>query len=318
MTNKNTVICIGELLIDFFCTERGTSLMEGKTFEKQAGGAPANVAATIAALGGSAAFAGKVGDDAFGDFLIRTLEELHVDTSMIGKDEVFPTTLAFVSLTEEGERDFQFNRGADKNLAIHDLPEERLRGAKILHFGSATAFLEGSLRDTYFEVMERAKANGSFVSFDPNFRSDLWRGSEAEFIDRCRQAIALADFVKVSDEELVLLTGEEDEIRGIDVLHGLGAGIVAVTKGSEGSLLSNGDERELLPSPKIVPVDTTGAGDAFVGAVLHYFAEASELSSIAQNFAFLKDAAAKANAVAAKVCTEVGALSALAALAKER
>lgn len=315
MTNGNAVICIGELLIDFFCTERGTSLVEGKKFEKQAGGAPANVAAMIAALGGSVAFAGKVGNDSFGDFLIGTLKDLRVDTSMIGKDTEFPTTLAFVSLTEDGERDFQFNRGADKNLSLRDLPEDRLMEAKILHFGSATAFLEGRLRDTYFKVMERGKANGSFISFDPNFRSDLWWGNEVEFIGLSKRAIALADFVKVSDEELVLLTGEEDAMKGIEALHGLGAGIVAVTKGSEGSLLSNGNRRELIPSPKIVQVDTTGAGDAFVGAVLHYFAEAPEMKRIAEDFTFLKETARKANALAAKVCTEVGALSALAGIA---
>ena len=312
MANENLVICIGELLIDFFCIERNTSLIDGKTFSKEAGGAPANVAATIAALGGNAAFAGKVGSDSFGDFLIWTLRNLSVDTSMIVKDAVLPTTLAFVSLTQEGERDFQFNRGADKNLALSDLPEDRIMQSKIIHFGSATALLEGKLRDTYFGLMETAKANGIFISFDPNFRSDLWRGNETEFIERSKSAISQSDFVKVSDEELFLITRDEDIIKGIEELHQLGAGIVAVTKGKEGSLISNGENVALVPSPKINAIDTTGAGDAFIGAILHYFAEASHLNNIAQDFEYLKETTAKANSVAAQVCTEVGALSALA------
>lgn len=316
MANENTVICIGELLIDFFCMERNTSLIDGKTFSKEAGGAPANVAATIAALGGNAAFAGKVGEDSFGDFLIRTLEELEVDTSMILKDKIFPTTMAFVSLTGEGERDFQFIRGADQNLSINELQVERIQQAKILHFGSATALLEGNLRDTYFEVMKMAKTNGLFLSFDPNFRVDLWKGNENEFIERSKKAVSLADFVKVSDEELVIISGEKDAAKGIASLHLLGAGIVAVTKGKEGSLISNGQEMALVSSPVIKAIDTTGAGDAFIGAVLHYFAGIPKSADIKMDFEFLTETAAKANAVAAEVCMEMGALSALARIRK--
>jgi len=127
------------LLIDFFCTDVDINLVEGKNFEKQAGGAPANVCATIVKLGGSALFSGKVGNDPFGHFLKNTLEELKVDTSMLVLDELNPTTLAFVSLKENGERDFIFNRGADAYFSEEDLDKDKIKNASILHFGSATA-----------------------------------------------------------------------------------------------------------------------------------------------------------------------------------
>ena len=113
---SSSIVCIGELLIDFFCTDVDINLMEGTNFQKQAGGAPANVCATIAKLGGTALFCGKVGNDPFGHFLKKTLDDVQVDTSMIVLDDLHPTTLAFVSLQANGERDFVFNRGADAFL----------------------------------------------------------------------------------------------------------------------------------------------------------------------------------------------------------
>lgn len=317
MTAKNSVICIGELLIDFFCTERDTSLTDGKIFSKEAGGAPANVAATITALGGKAAFVGKVGNDSFGDFLIQTLQDLYVDTSMVVKDEKDSTTMAFVSLTHDGERDFQFIRGADKNLSISELSEQPIMQSKIIHFGSATALLEGHLKDTYFNLMETGKTKDIFISFDPNFRSDLWKGNESEFIELAKFAVSKSDFVKISDEELKLITKEKDSYKGIEKIHQLGAGIVAVTKGKEGSLISNGENIALISSPKINAVDTTGAGDAFTGTVLYHFANFSHIKNVKLDFEFLKATTKKANIVAAQVCTELGSLSALSALKKE-
>lgn len=121
---SHSVVCIGELLIDFFCTDVDVDLMEGRQFLKSAGGAPANVSAAIAKLGGDAAFSGKVGKDPFGYFLKRTLDAVHVDTSMLVMDEKAPTTLAFVSLKQNGERDFVFNRGADALFTLEDIDQE--------------------------------------------------------------------------------------------------------------------------------------------------------------------------------------------------
>ena len=216
---SSSIICIGELLIDFFCTDVDTNLIEGKNFQKQAGGAPANVCATIAKLGGTAQFCGKVGNDPFGHFLIKTLDDVQVDTSMVVHDDVHPTTLAFVSLQANGQRDFVFNRGADAFLVEEELDHDKLNNAAIHHFGSATALLNDPFQTTYFNVMRDAKNRGKFISFDPNFRKDLWNNRIPIFIELSQRGIALADFVKVSDEELQIITGTGDLVEGTLALH---------------------------------------------------------------------------------------------------
>src|SRR5690625_3474279 len=221
MKESSSVICIGELLIDFFCKDVATDLIDGQHFEKQAGGAPANVCATIAKLGGDAMFSGKVGNDPFGHFLKNTLQELKVDTSMLIIDQKYPTTLAFVSLMENGERDFLFNRGADAYLTKMELDEEKIESAKILHFGSATALIDLPFQATYLNTMQTAKNKGQFISFDPNYRSDLWKGRELTFLELVKQAISYSDFLKVSDNELRFISGENELEKGIQLLHEL-------------------------------------------------------------------------------------------------
>jgi fructokinase len=304
----SSIVCIGELLIDFFCTDVDINLIEGQNFQKQAGGAPANVCAAIAKLGGTALFSGKVGNDPFGQFLKKTLDDVQVDTSMIVFDNIHPTTLAFVSLQANGERDFVFNRGADAFLVEEEIDPVKLNEAAIHHFGSATALLSDPFQSTYFHVMRNAKEQGKFISFDPNYRKDLWKNRLPEFIDLAKRGIALADFVKVSDEELKLITGTNKLAEGTDYLHELGAKIVAVTLGSEGTYLSNGQNSEIVPSVKIKSIDSTGAGDAFVGATLYQFAKDD---SAFEDFETLKEIISFSNKVGAFVCTKVGAISAL-------
>ncbi|WP_257009117.1 PfkB family carbohydrate kinase, partial [Bacillus sp. 7884-1] len=147
-----------------------------------------------------------------------------------------------------------------------------------------------------------------FISFDPNYRKDLWRNRVPEFIDLAKVGIALADFVKVSDEELKLITGINNLAKGTDYLHKLGAKIVSVTLGSEGTYLSNGQNSEIVPSVKIKSIDSTGAGDAFVGATLYQF---SKDDSAFEDFETLKVIISFSNRVGAFVCTKVGAISAL-------
>jgi fructokinase len=305
---SSSIICMGELLIDFFCTDVDINLIEGQNFQKQAGGAPANVCATIAKLGGTALFSGKVGNDPFGQFLKKTLDDVQVDTSMVVFDDFHPTTLAFVSLQANGERDFVFNRGADAFLVEEEIDRNKLNEAFIHHFGSATALLSDPFQSTYFNVMRDAKEQGKFISFDPNYRKDLWKNRIPEFIDLAKKGIALADFVKVSEEELQIITGNSDLAEGTKQLHQLGAVIVTVTLGSEGTYLSNGQNSEIIPSVKVKSIDSTGAGDAFVGATLYQFAKND---STFENFETLKDIISFSNKVGAFVCTKVGAISAL-------
>lgn len=306
---KQTVLCIGELLIDFFCQQVETDLQHGKTFEKHAGGAPANVCATIVKLGGHAEFCGKVGADGFGQFLESTLIEAGVGVSHLVKDAHIPTTLAFVSRKKDGERDFQFFRGADEQLQRTDITLEKLIDYPICHFGSATALLSPPFSDVYKEIFEEAVKQQRFVLFDPNYRADLWPNRQEEFIEKCKPFIANADFIKVSEEELLILTNEINQKKAIEKLHELGANLIAVTLGSKGCILSNRKRIELIPSIPVKSIDTTGAGDAFVGAMLYQFSLLPKPKKV--DFDTLCELVYFANCVGAIVCEKIGAIAAL-------
>ncbi|WP_342547477.1 carbohydrate kinase [Paenibacillus sp. FSL P2-0089] len=311
MKLHGSVLCAGELLIDFFCTDVDVSLTAGRHFSKQAGGAPANVSAAIARLGGHSAFLGKVGADPFGFFLKQTLEEQNVDTSMLLLDPASPTTLAFVSRSANGERDFVFHRGADRLLRLEELDRAAVREAAMLHFGSATALLADPFREVYMTLMDEAKANGQFVSFDPNYRGDLWTGRQEEFITLSRAGISKADLVKVSDEELQLITSEADRDAALDMLHEWGAGAVAVTLGKDGTLISSPDSRLLIPSITVKSIDSTGAGDAFIGALLCRISQLAHPADFTRSAELQQEFVTFANRVGAMVCTKVGAIAAL-------
>ncbi|MDD6794444.1 MAG: PfkB family carbohydrate kinase, partial [Clostridiaceae bacterium] len=165
------VFCIGELLIDFIGKDINKGIKDGANFEKKAGGAPANVAASVCKLGGEAAFLGQVGNDSFGRFLVDTLKKVDIDTSMTKMEGC--TTLAFVAIDENGERDFEFNRGSDGEYSFDSIDLSRITNNDVIHFGSATGFLEGELKNTYFKLLDYAKKNDMFVSFDPNYRDAL-------------------------------------------------------------------------------------------------------------------------------------------------
>ncbi|ETT58528.1 sugar kinase [Paenibacillus sp. FSL R7-277] len=311
MKLHGSVLCAGELLIDFFCTDVDVSLTAGRHFSKQAGGAPANVSAAIARLGGHSAFLGKVGADPFGFFLKQTLEEQNVDTSMLLLDPASPTTLAFVSRSANGERDFVFHRGADRLLRLEEIDRAAVREAAMLHFGSATALLADPFREVYMTLMDEAKANGQFVSFDPNYRGDLWTGRQEEFITLSRAGISKADLVKVSDEELQLITSEADRDAALDMLHEWGAGAVAVTLGKDGTLISSPDSRLLIPSITVKSIDSTGAGDAFIGALLCRISQLAHPADFTRSAELQQEFVTFANRVGAIVCTKVGAIAAL-------
>ncbi len=306
-----TVYCVGELLIDFICEDIDSSLTDGKRFLKKAGGAPANVAAAISKLGGTASFVGKVGSDPFGAFLAETLRKVSVQTDYLLLDPHMPTTLAFVSLKADGERDFVFNRGADERLTLSELPENLLDAVKVLHMGSATALLGGALTDTYFALLEKAAEKGVFVSFDPNFRTDLWRGRTAEFVAQCTRCLPFANLLKVSEEEALLVSQTSTLDAAVQALHALGVGVVAVTLGKQGTRLSTGQADFVVPSVRITSLDSTGAGDAFIGALLKQIAEHPEPATLALAPETLRRMVAFANKVGAITCTRLGAIEAL-------
>ncbi len=304
-----SVLCIGELLIDFFCNERNVGLKDGSTFIKKAGGAPANVSASIAKLGGEAHFLGKVGNDPFGHFLNSTLQLVGVKTDLLLIDPHIPTTLAFVSLQEDGQRDFVFNRGADANITMDEIPLEVLSSMKIIHFGSATALLTHPFQQTYKDLLRYAKKQKSYISFDPNFRIDLWGENVEQFKGNIFECIPYCDFLKVSDEELVLLTNETDIPKAVKILHSFGVDCIAVTLGKDGTFFSLRGQSIFVPSISVQAIDTTGAGDAFVGATLFQLSKLENPQSI--SFKTWEEIICFSNKVGAIVCEKMGAIESL-------
>ena len=304
------ILCIGEALIDMICTDKNVSLSDGNHFLKKAGGAPMNVAAAIAALGGEVAVSAKVGTDPFGKHLIEVLDSFKVDTTHILTDKDYFTTFAFVSLMDNGERDFYFNRGADKMLSQQDISSIDVKDYGIAHFGSATAFLPGPLQATYLYLLEKSKADNLFIRFDPNYRQLLFGDNQPEFISRSWEFIKQADFFKVSDEEAMLITGKSSIEDAAECFFDNTSAVFAITLGKEGTLLGFEKSTTIIPSIAIQPVDTTGAGDAFVGAVLYQLSifNSSELKNLNQENWI--NIFSKANKAGARTCEYMGAMEA--------
>ena len=304
--SKN-IFCIGELLIDMVCVDN-KGLINGEKFEKKAGGAPANVAASICKLEGNAYFLGQVGDDFFGTYLIDLLKSLNINTEMAVKKG--STTIALVGIDENGERNFDFLRGSDGDYSFENIDLSKITDSDIIHFGSATGFLDGELKKTYFKLLEYAKANNIYVSFDPNYRDALITADKLEkFIEDSIYFIKQSDFTKLSDEELFLLTREIDITDGVNKLHELGVKVVTITLGSKGTYLSVNKENVIIPSIKIKQVDSTGAGDAFVGAVLKQLADIEDKQNI--TFEEWNKIISFANKVGAITCTNYGAIASM-------
>lgn len=271
------IITLGELLIDF--TSCGINAQGQRLFAQNPGGAPANVAVAVARLGGKAAFIGKVGDDMHGSFLKATLEENKVDCSGLITDKDYFTTLAFVDVSEDGEREFSFSRkhGADKMLSIDDIPVEKIKESRIFHFGSVSLTDDPARSATLFAA-QTAKSAGVIVAYDPNYRSSLWEREETA-VFYMREALKYADMVKVSDEETVLLTGEEDYRKAAEALVKNGAEIAVVTLGKDGAYVCTKSGGVRADGLSVTAVDCTGAGDSFWGAFLIKVAQSGKKPS---------------------------------------
>ena len=303
------VYCIGELLIDFVAENQGSDLAKAEVFTKKAGGAPANVACAIAKLGGLSKFIGCVGQDQFGSFLLSILEDNHVDISLAQRSKNF-TTIAFVSIAEDGERDFVFSRGADRKLKYDSSIKNSFQD-NMVHFGAATALLGGDLEAAYGRYFFDALTQNSFISFDPNFRGDLWKGEEDAFIKKCMPFVQKAHLSKFSLEEARLLSGKTDLEECCAVLHEIGTQVIAITLGGEGTLLSTQNTKHTIPSIPVNPVDTTGAGDAFIGCLLYQIANLHDPMEILKDTGLLIDMVKKANKAGALTTTNFGAIPSL-------
>jgi fructokinase len=304
------ILCIGEALIDLICTDKGKTLSDGQNFLKKPGGAPTNVAAAIAALGGDVELAARVGVDPFGKHLIDVMKSFGVSTRWMVMDADHFTTFAFVSLLESGERDFYFNRGADGQLSTSDIDNIELDDFSIIHFGSATAFLPGPLQLAYTALLEKALQKNILISFDPNYRHLLFHNRMQSFIDQSWQFLQVSHFFKLSDEEAMLVTGAFSVDTAAAILLKKTKGVFAITLGKEGTMLGFNNETRIIESIPVKPVDTTGAGDAFVGAVLYQLSHHSfdKMNKLALNDWI--NIISNANKAGARTCEYLGAMEA--------
>jgi fructokinase len=302
------LVSIGEMLIDFIPDQKGKSLAEVKTFTKMAGGAPANVCAAFAKLGGKAYFMGQVGQDGFGDFLIKTLKDAGVDTSYIKQTLDAKTALAFVSLKENGERDFIFyrNPSADQLFSEKDIDVDVLEHS-ILHFCSVS-LLGYPISKMHEKIINEAKQKKAIISFDPNIRKALslddtfYRSIVLDYIKH-------ADIVKISDDELFFITGFDYKQDALRFLSKYNIPMLIITRGKDGvDIIINGQTiHEDGLAVKVV--DTTGAGDAWIGSFLYQIAFHDNIIDIPS--VTLQEYMKISNIFAALTTTKFGAIDAM-------
>ncbi len=272
------ITAVGEILIDL--TQSGVNELGIPVFAANPGGAPANLAVAAARLGASSAFIGKVGTDSYGTFLRNTLIDNKVDVSGMVTDLHSRTTLAVVAVDRQGERTFSFYRdpSADVNLRAEEISDEQLKNTKILHFGSVSLTTDPA-RSATLHAARTAKGYGAIISYDPNYRASLW-SDEATAIERMLEPLNMVDVLKVSDEELPLLTGTSDLDAGSKILADKGIALVLVTLGANGAYYRFGDHTGHIPGVKVKVGDTNGAGDTFFGATLAQLAKFEKLSDL--------------------------------------
>ncbi|GGG54061.1 PfkB family carbohydrate kinase [Paenibacillus radicis (ex Gao et al. 2016)] len=307
---KLDVICLGELLIDFVSTAKDVELIDSPGFVKAPGGAPANVAAGVVKLGGTAGFIGKVGDDPFGHYLKRVLDELTVDTNCLALDREARTTLSFVAQKPDGDRDCMFYRhpGADMLLSAADIDEAYMSQGAIFHYGSISLGSPSS-KEATLQALAYAREHGLLISYDPNLRMDLWPDQEYARKE-INEGFGYADIVKISEEEFRFITGCSTVEECGRYIMERGPKLVIVTLGKDGCYYTNGELSGYIEGFKAEVVETTGAGDAFVAAVLQGLAERKKAGQplfdeqLPQLLQF-------ANAAASLATTRIGAIPSL-------
>ena len=299
---------LGEMLIDF--TPAGKTAAGIPMFEQNPGGAPANVAVQAARLGVPTGFIGKVGNDMFGTFLKQTLTDNGVDTANMLLSDDTATSLAFVQLSETGDRDFSFyrNPGADTQIRFEEVKKEDLDGAKVLCFGSLLLTAEPA-KTAVPQIVSYAREHGVITAYDPNWRQPLWPDDETG-IKAMKSLLPFADVVKAADEELEMLTGCGDIEEGAKALFALGVKVVVVTRGAKGCVVCAKDGTCALPTYDTKVVDTTGSGDSFFGAFLTKLME-TEKPVGELTLDELRAAAAYGNAAGSMCATKKGAIPAL-------
>jgi fructokinase len=291
-------VCFGEALVDLLPDRRGR-LRDCGTFQAHSGGAPANVAVGLARLGLRTGFVGVVGEDEFGHLLARKLAEEQVEAALRFTPEA-KTGVWFVALDASGERSFFTPAGTDSaDKLIDGRDVARIPEARIFHCGSSSHIRPGA-QQALRHAVRAARARGMTVSFDPNVRAHLWRDLR-ELRALCDDVLPLCDVVKLSEDELLPCLGLRDPPAALDRLTAMGVKLACVTAGARGAMARRGEELAEVPAPPVEVVDTTGAGDGFVAALLASDPLASPLG----------DALRFACAVGSRVCTRLGAVGGL-------
>jgi fructokinase len=303
------IVTLGEVVADVYREEMPSEVE--MPFTARPGGAPANVAVAVAKLGAEAAFVGRLGEDLFGEFILRALEAVGVDTSAILRQPPpTRTTLAFVEVSENGDREFTFYRSvpaADELLSPEDIKRESLSGASFVNFGSIPLIKE-PVRSATLRFAELANEMDIPVAFDVNLREHLW-----ESVEVARQTVApvldLSSVAKLSDDELSPILGVEDPEEAAEVLLDRGVSLVLVSMGGEGAFYATREFGGSLPRFEIDKVvDATGAGDAFLAATLTHLSESPGWLS---DEATVREAVRRGTAAGALACTDYGAMRAL-------
>lgn len=296
---SNQLWVLGDAVVDL--------IPEGRDhYLKCPGGAPANVAVGVSRLGGRSNFIGRVGKDPLGQYMKSILEKELVNTKYLSFDANYSTSTVIINLDEHGERTFSFmvKPSADQFLEFKDLPS--FSKGEWLHCCS-NAFANEPSRSTAFNAIQAIRKVGGYVSFDPNLRHEVWLCPE-EMRDVIKQVLLVADVVKFSEEELLWLTEASDLKIALDKLESIAIPLVIVTQGKDGALLCvKGKAPVLYKGREVSAVDTTGAGDAFVGGLLailvkqdHWYTEET-----------ISEAMVWANACGRLVISEKGAMTAL-------
>ena len=265
---KDVLIAIGEALIDFIPDKTGCDFENVTSFSPKTGGAPANVCGAFSVLGGKSKIITQLGDDPFGRKIEKELKSFGIDTSFISFTDKANTALAFVSLENDGNRTFSFyrNPSADMLFDKEQVTENMFDDAYALHFCSVSLG-DFPMKEAHRTAIEMAASKDTIISFDPNLRFPLWKSKE-DLFKTVHEFLPLSDIIKISDEELEFLTGEKKIEHALPQLFTGSVKLIIYTCGSKGAYAYTRTEKAFSPCEKVKAVDTTGAGDGFIGSFL--------------------------------------------------
>ena len=263
------LLAIGEAIIDMIPEQVGVGIAEVEKFQPTVGGAPANVCGAFVKLGGVAEIITQLGQDSFGDKILSEFHRFHIGTACISRTEKANTALAFVALKEDGDREFSFYRkpSADMLLGTEAIQKEWFQSAYALHFCSVSLG-PFPMKKAHYQAIEYAQSQGLLISFDPNLRKQLWN-SEEDLYHAVHEFIPKAHILKITDDELEFLTGKTKIQEAKEQLFVGNVEMIVYTKGAEGAECYTKKAAAFAPCEKVKAIDTTGAGDGFIGSFLY-------------------------------------------------